>query len=493
MWFQWFLDGMDNEESSLSDSSLSSSSSSSDQFWMTVLSYTMLGCSAAFIFFSFIQLLRISLRASKITKLQQDRARSAVAAGMNSVAVARVRFVGKKLFHICVIAAMAFKGTSGAVYVFGPCGLHTTWRHPERYCWPMQESLNRVENILLFFAYFDTFICWSEYLDSATSLLYGSSWGRTRSSVGLALRNRCFLAVAGTLLGAASVVYVVLLFLIYDENGDRFQAAQLIDLGAVTFVGILYLATAIGIAVQCARFMDLTKRVSHSNSLTIKSSSSSRLRAHSDADELGNDASIGTGSNGSLAGVPSMGSSGNLDREIEAAEERRRAEKKDIRDKVKLGSMFALIITCSVLLLVRAVYPVLVWLDMVTKIHLEDWMNLIEFVLCDVVPLVCMCAIVFPLPNENDVVGSSNGGSRIIVGTSVARPSDKGTAVNEDNQFLSIPADDLQHRPGSVNALYHGVDELESETDDDDDLDGRGDGSLRRSLLPQVAAVDERE
>ena len=456
----------DADDVSSSSSSNSSSGNSPKQVEVAtlVLNNTILSTSIAFIIYSSIQLVRIHILSVRITRQQQDRARATAAAGMNSVAGAPVRFVGKSLFHIFVIISMAFKAAAVALELFGPCDPGSTWPYYGRYCWPMLEAFFRVQNILLFLAYFDTFICWSDYLHSATSLLYGTSWGRNKSSAGSVLRSKTFLNIGGVILSVMTAVYVALLFVLHQEDSSEDTVAADLDLGAVTFVGVLYTITAIGIGVQCFRFISLTQRVRKSTASTV---ASGRRRAHSGGVAV-------EGSLGSNGSNPSLSAS--VDGDGGSVEGPNRIQS----DKLKLGAMFALIITCSVLLVIRAIWPVLVWLFMMHKLAFSDWYSFGEHILCEVVPLMCMFALVFPLPNENDVVGNSNGGSRIIVGTSVLQTSDDNKSIRQDS-FSAVTVDGIEERQGSVNSIYHSVDDMDSDSDEDD-------GNERRTLLPQVAS-----
>ena len=142
--------------------------------------------------------------------------------------------------------------------------------------------------------------------------------------------------------------------------------------------------------------------------------------------------------------------------------------------------MFALIIGCSALLLVRAVWPVVAWLFTTEAIGYSDWYNLGEHLLCEVVPLVCMCTLVFPLPRAS-VVRGYNGGTGIIVGTSVAvapARADPAPGVVPVGSNRAGPQSPGRARQGSVNSVY----ECLAEGDDERQrlLPHQGSGSTRR-------------
>ena len=156
-----------------------------------------------------------------------------------------------------------------------------------------------------------------------------------------------------------------------------------------------------------------------------------------------------------------------------------------------------LIIGCSVLLVARAAWPVVVWLFRTEQIAYTDWYNLGEHVLCEVIPLLCMCALVYPLPH---IAVASVARSGIIVGTSVAvapsaasAPSSseqpllsggepqvagaaeaRGASGHErDEQDDSVDESGFQaSNEASVNSAYNSIQLIEGGTDTEDDTEG---------------------
>lgn len=517
---------MSDSSSSASSSSSSESSRKEDEGEsLAAVNITVLCTSSVFMVYSLVQLVRIHVRARRLTAQQQSRARASAAVGVTTLAAAPVRFVGKALFHVFVVASMACKAAAVATEIFGPCGAATRWPAAPRVCWPLTEALYRVQNILLFLAYLDTCLAWSEYLDGASALLYGARWRRPAASTAAAARrHRACLAAGAALLAAATAAYVALLFVLHRADpADPDRAATTLDLASVTAVGVLYLASAVWIAVQCARFIGLTRRARRATaprhgrrppyaaygtadgiSAAGAAAAGTGVAAGS-SDTAGAGSSSSTGASVAIGGSSSSGNSisgsGGADEEGGAGEgagagapgtaDERRSQPR------QLGAMFALIIVCSVLLLVRAVWPVVAWLFTTETIGYSDWYNLGEHLLCEVVPLVCMCTLVFPLPRAS-VVRGYNGGTGIIVGTSVAvapahraeRTPAGSTAAAVVSAAIVIPVGSTSStgstagaesparktRHGSVNSVYECV------PDDDDDDE-------RRGLLPHQSGA----
>ena len=491
----------------MSDSSSSNTRSGSGEREaesLAAVNITVLCTSSVFIVYSLVQLLRIHVRARRLTAQQQSRARASAAAGVTTLAAAPVRFVGKALFHVFVFASMACKAAAVATEIFGPCGEATRWPAAPRVCWPLTEALYRVQNVLLFLAYLDTCLAWSEYLDGASALLYGA---RTRrpAAAAAARRHRALLAAGAVLLAAATAAYVALLFVLHRADpADPDRAATTLDLASVTAVGVLYLASAVWIAVQCARFIGLTRRARRATATATRprccctaaygtadgmtAGGSAAAAAAAAAGAAGSD---GAGGIGGISGGGISNNSG-MDEDRDGAggagdgaaggagapgtADARRSQRR------QLGAMFALIIVCSVLLLVRAVWPVVAWLFTTETIGYSDWYNLGEHLLCEVVPLVCMCTLVFPLPRAS-VVRGYNGGTGIIVGTSVSVAPARTAAANSAaaaSATIVVPVSSStgssssgaesnaqRTRHGSVNSVYECVSE-----DDDDERRG---------------------
>ena len=465
----------------------STSASSDSQASLLAVSITVLSTSALFLVYSAAQLLRLRLHAKKLVRQQRERARASAAVGVNSgAAAAPVRLVGKRLFHWFVIASMLCKATAVVLELSGACDALA-----DRVCWPLVETLYRVQNILLFLAYADTCLCWRTYLHSATALLYGVGWRRAPTEREQR-RQRVWMVLGGVVLACATVVYAVLLFVTYDENDET--VVTIVDTAAVTVVGVLYLVAAVVIAVQCARFIALTRRASRATtqsriasrngqlyvSLRSADPAEEPLLAGASAAPSSPSAESTTTAATSAVGGTESGSAGRSAAASEAQQTR--------QQKRRLVACFVLIIGCSVLLVARAAWPVVVWLFRTEQIAYTDWYNLGEHVLCEVIPLLCMYALVYPLPR---VSVASVARSGIIVGTSVAvapsAASSDGPASTTLSSASGEPAaqaaasvrvdeddeDDEQSfqasNEASVNSAYSNIQLIEGGTDTEDD------------------------